>query len=91
MLYHNARVIFQKMQTGATPHRDTLVRTFRLDRKDIWYLHFIFEAYDGVGTVSTVHPREGIVQISVPASRREEAELLIRELSREITMEEMTQ
>jgi Domain of unknown function (DUF4911) len=79
------------MQTETTFHRTTLVRTFRLDRKDIWYLQFIFEAYDGVGTVSSLDSREGIVRIGIPASRGEEAELLLRELSREITMEEVSQ
>ncbi len=89
LLYHKARAIFQKMQTGAPPHRDMSVRTFRLNRKDIWYLHFIFEAYDGVGTVSSVDPRGGVVEIRSPAGREEEAELLLRELSREIEMEEL--
>jgi Domain of unknown function (DUF4911) len=88
LLYHKARAIFQKMQTGAPPHRDTSVRTFRLNRKDIWYLHFIFEAYDGLGTVTTAQPREGVVEIHIPASREEEAELLLRQLCREIFMEE---
>jgi hypothetical protein len=72
-----------------TPHHaDTVVRTFRVNRKDIWYLHFIFEAYDGVATVSTVHSREGIVEICIPASRDEEAALLLQAICREIPLEE---
>jgi Domain of unknown function (DUF4911) len=75
------------MQNVATTISDTLIHVFRVNRKDIWYLHFIFEAYDGVATVSTVDPKGGIVQIRVPASRGEEAELLLRALSREISLE----
>jgi Domain of unknown function (DUF4911) len=86
-----ARAIFPEMEIKATSLRDMIVRTFRVSRKDIWYLHFIFEAYDGLGTVSSVDPREGVVRILIPVSREEEAELLLRELSREIEMEELAQ
>ncbi len=72
-------------------YTDTLVRTLRLDRKDIWYLHFVFEAYDGLGTVSSINSREGIVEVRIPASREEEGNSLLGELSREIRMEEFTQ
>ena len=71
-----------------TEHDDPIVRTFRVNRKDIWYLHFIFEAYDGVATVSTVDAREGVVEIYIPASRDEEAKLLLQAIGREIPLEE---
>ena len=67
------------------PH-ESVVRRCRLKRSDIWYLHFIFEAYDGIGTVSTVVPSEGIVEIRMPASRREEGERLLEALSGEIEL-----
>ena len=79
------------MSTDPTQNGDCVVRTFRVERKEIWYLHFIFEAYDGVATVSTIDSREGIVEISVPASRGEEAELLLGAIGRELSLEEMTQ
>lgn len=73
--------------TSGDAHDDSVVRTFRVNRKDIWYLHFIFEAYDGVGTVSTVNPPEGIVEIRIPASREEEGDQLLAALSREIELQ----
>jgi hypothetical protein len=76
------------MPSVATELADTIVRTFRVSRKDIWYLHFIFEAYDGVATVSTVDSREGIVEICIPARRDEEAALLLQAIGREIPLEE---
>ncbi len=77
------------MQRVATTFSDTLLRLFRVNRKDIWYLHFIFEAYDGVATVSTVDAKDGIVRIIIPAGREEEAGELLRELSLEISLEEL--
>ena len=79
------------MPIVAPHHGDTVVRTFRVNRKDIWYLHFIFEAYDGVTTVSTVNSREGIVEICIPASRDEEAKLLLQAICQEIPLEELSE
>lgn len=60
---------------------------YRVNRSDIWYLHFIFEAYDGIGTVSTVDSREGIVQVGIPSSRIDEALKLLEEICHEIRIE----
>lgn len=38
------------------------------------------EAYDGIGTVTTVDSREGVVEVSIPESRLEEGDLLLGEL-----------
>jgi len=65
----------------------TVVRTFQVNRKDILLLHVILEAYDGVANVSTVDSPNGIIEIHIPASRDEEAELLLRAICREIPLE----
>lgn len=78
------------MPLAATPYGDTLLRTFQINRKDIWYLHFIFEAYDGVATVSTIDSREGAVVLCIPSSRGEEAELLLQAICQEIPLVELT-
>lgn len=85
----NSSCYFPAMPIIATPYGDTFVRTFRVIRKDIWYLHFIFEAYDGVATVSTVNSREGIVEICIPSNRDEEVDLLLRAIGQEIPLDEL--
>ncbi len=79
------------IKRGSVPdcHGETTIRTFRVNRKDIWYLHFIFEAYDGVATVSTIDSREGIVILRIPSSRVEEAQQLLGALCQEISLEEL--
>jgi hypothetical protein len=38
---------------------------YRIDRRDISLLRFILEAYEGVATLSTVDPAEGVVRIAM--------------------------
>jgi hypothetical protein len=77
------------MPSGDPCRFDTLDRLYRVSRRDIWYLHFIFEAYDGLGTVSTLDRSEGIIKILIPSSCTEEALQLIEAVAREIRLEEM--
>ncbi len=39
-------------------------RFYRIDRRDISLLRFILEAYEGVATLTTVDPAEGVVRIA---------------------------
>jgi hypothetical protein len=38
----------------------------RIDRQRISYLKFILEGYDGLGILSTVEPKDGLVKITLP-------------------------
>ena len=79
---------YQRAMDGAREgSTETEVRYYRTKRCDIVFLHFIMEACDGVATVSTVNPEEGIVRIASPVSRVEEVALLLRALEKEIEME----
>lgn len=49
----------------------TTQRYFRVNRRDISYLRFILEAYEGVAVLTTVDPGEGIVKVVIaPGSER---------------------
>lgn len=55
----------------------TTQRYFRINRRDISYLRFILEAYEGVAVLTTVDARDGIVKILIaPGSERLVAEVL---------------
>ncbi len=55
----------------------TTQRYFRINRRNISYLRFILEAYDGVAVLTTVDAREGIVKVLIaPGSEHLVAELL---------------
>ena len=65
------------------------VSYYRVDRRDISLLRFILEAYEGVATLTTVDPREGIVKVlAAPGRERLVADLMATLCaSREILME----
>jgi hypothetical protein len=44
-------------------------RYFRVGRRDLAYLKFIIEAYDGLATLSTVEREGAIVSITSPSCR----------------------
>jgi hypothetical protein len=65
-------------------------RYFRVPRREIGYLRFILESYDGLAFVSTLDSAEGLVEIVYPASRRQDADGLIDALVDELGMTEQT-
>ena len=66
----------------------TVTRYFRVSRREMVYLKFITEAYEGLLTVSTVDKLGGVVRISYPACSRQDAEGLLLALAGEIPLEE---
>jgi hypothetical protein len=41
-----------------------------VDRKDIFYVNYVIQGYDGLGTVSTKDPVQGLLIINYPVSSR---------------------
>jgi hypothetical protein len=68
---------------------DTLAkRYFRLPSRQIGYLRFILESYDGLAFVTTLDPKSGLVEIVYPLSRRQDADGLIEALVEELGLAE---
>lgn len=65
------------------------VRFFKVDRRDLVYLKFVLEAYEGMSTLSTVDQKEGIVRLSIPSGFEKDMHLLINALSAEIPLTEV--
>ncbi len=59
---------------------------YSLPRRQIGYLRFMLESYDGLAFVRTLDSRQALVEIAYPASRREDAEALLAALVIECTM-----
>ncbi|MBJ6723275.1 DUF4911 domain-containing protein [Geomesophilobacter sediminis] len=66
-------------------------RFYRVSGKDLVYLKFILEAYEGLSTMSTVDPRQGIVKVVYPVAFADDVESLMQALAKEITVTEVTQ
>lgn len=65
-----------------------LVRYFRVDRRDLVYLKFILEAYEGMSTMTTVQPQGVIVRLTIPAGFAGDLQELLDALATEIPLEE---
>ncbi|MEZ4598247.1 MAG: DUF4911 domain-containing protein [Syntrophotaleaceae bacterium] len=63
-------------------------RYFRLPTRQIGYLRFILESYDGLAYVTTLDAAGGLVEIVYPSSRGTDADGLIDALVAELGMVE---
>ena len=61
---------------------------FRIDRREISFLRFILEAYDGIAVVTTISSGEGIVRLSIAPGCEKEVESVLNKLKKDILIEE---
>jgi len=45
---------------------ECLTQYYRVDRREIAYIKFVIESYDGVGLLSTVEPQSGLIDRLLP-------------------------
>lgn len=64
-----------------------LRKYFRIDRKQIAYLKFILEGYDGMAVLSTLDPEAGVVMLDIGPGCEADVNLIIDDLGREIRIE----
>jgi hypothetical protein len=57
---------------------------YRLDRRQIAFIKFILEAYDGVATLETIDPQKGIVLFYIAPGCEQQFQDILRDLSTEI-------
>ncbi len=56
---------------------ETVVRNYRVNRREIGYLKFILEAYDNLAMLTTLDPQRGIVQLRIaPGCEKVVAEIV---------------
>jgi hypothetical protein len=57
---------------------------YRVDPREIHYLKFVLEAYDGMATLTTLDARTGLIQVSVPPGAQPAARTLMEVLGWEL-------
>jgi hypothetical protein len=68
--------------------RNTSVRRyFRVDRREIHFLKFILEGYDGVAVVRTVDPLAGLVVLYIGPGCQGVVDMVIKDLEKDIRIE----
>jgi hypothetical protein len=62
---------------GVSSKMKTTVKYFRIDRREICFIHFIFEACDGLATVTTIDPALGIIKLSIAPGAEDDTDSII--------------
>ena len=65
----------------------TLKQMYRVDRRQISYIRFIFEAYEGVAVVTTLDPAAGLISLAMAPGCEAIAREIMEDLSRSILIE----
>ncbi len=66
---------------------ESTVLYFRVDRRKIGFLKFIFEACDGIVTMSTVDAGLGLVSLQIPPGCEGEVTGILKDLQKDVFME----
>ena len=64
-----------------------ILRYFRVRRRDMVYLKFILEAYEGMNVMSTVDNEAGIIRIAIMPGFEDDMDALLSELGKQVDME----
>jgi hypothetical protein len=65
---------------------EMLLRNFRIDRRDMAYLKYILEGYEGLATVTTIQRGEPAVRLSVAPDFSADVDGILEALRGEIDM-----
>jgi hypothetical protein len=65
----------------------TIKRYYRVDRRKIALIRFIFEAYDGLAGVTTLEPKTGLIELQIAPGCEQDVEMILKDLRQDIMME----
>jgi hypothetical protein len=68
----------------------TIERYYRVDRRQIAFIKFVFEAYDGIAGMRTTDPAKGIIKLHIAPGCEEQVEQILRDLQKEILIRRLT-
>ncbi|MBW1721740.1 MAG: DUF4911 domain-containing protein [Deltaproteobacteria bacterium] len=60
---------------------ETVRRYYRVDRKDIHYIRYTIESYDGAAVVRTIDPQEALLEILIAPGCEDLIGRLVEDLS----------
>ena len=66
---------------------ETSKQTYRVDRRRISFIKFVFEAYEGVAVVTTLDAAEGLIRLAIAPGCEGIAQEVMGDLSRSIMIE----
>jgi len=67
----------------------TVKKCYRVEKDQIGFIKFIFEAYDGIAVISTLNSQESTIVFSIAPGCEDEVETIITDLSGEMLIEQI--
>lgn len=65
---------------------ETIQKYFKVDKKNIAFLKFVLEAYDGMAVIRTLDPREGVIELMIAPDFEKDVEEILDSLRDEVEM-----
>ncbi|MGD9080320.1 MAG: DUF4911 domain-containing protein [Desulfobacterales bacterium] len=65
----------------------SIIRHYRVDRRQIAFIKFIFEAYDGIAGMRTTNPIKGIIKVHIAPGCEEQVDRILQDLKKEILIQ----
>jgi hypothetical protein len=69
----------------------TIERYYRVDRREIAFIKFIFEAYDGIAGMRTTDPARGIIKLHIAPGCEEQVVRILQDLKKEILIRRLAE
>lgn len=66
---------------------ETTKQHYRVDRREIAFIRFILEAYDGLAIIKTLDPETGLIEFQIAPGCERDVALILQDLQRDILME----
>ena len=69
---------------------ETIKQVYRVDRKEISFLRFLFEGYDGIAVIKTIDPQKGVILFYIAPGCEDVVEKILNDLKQEIMIEKLS-
>ena len=67
---------------------ETIKKYLRVDRREISFLKFILEAYDGIATLTTIDAQKGVVMLRIAPGCEGDVEAVLQDLKKDIIIDD---
>ena len=68
-------------------YAETIKQHYRVDRREIAFIRFILEAYDGLAIVKTLDSQAGLIEFQIAPGCERDVEMILEDLQSSIMME----
>lgn len=66
---------------------ETTKKYLRVDRREISFIRFIFEGYDGIAILTTIDSGLGLVLLQIAPGCEKDVEMILQDLKKDIMIE----